>query len=388
MKLLHTSDWHVGRTLRGMSRADEHRRVLAEIVAAASEHAVDLVLVTGDLFDTAAPSPEAEQIVYRALLDLEATGAQVIVLAGNHDSARRLEAVAPLLHRGRVTVRTSWLAPEAGGVIDVECADGIVAQVGCLPFISQKNVLRGDELMGNTAAGLSGEYSAVVRGLVQMLTAAFRPGTVKVVAAHLFAHGATAGGSERTAHIADGYAVPFDVFPPSLHYVALGHLHRPQAVGGPTVRYAGAPLQLDFGEAGEAKSVAVVEAIPSNPARVTLVPLVAGRQLAQIEGSLDQLRSRVGTTADAHLKVVVRDHTRAGLAEEIRELFPHCIDVLVAPPVGSEADQHPKPERQGRSPTDLFAAYLEENLARDDRVQQLFEVLLDAESAGGLTGAP
>ena len=97
MKILHTADWHVGRTLRGRNRADEHRAVLDEIVAITRDAAVDLVLVAGDQFDRAVPTPESEEIVYDALLRLARTGAQVVVIAGNHDNPRRLTAVRPLL---------------------------------------------------------------------------------------------------------------------------------------------------------------------------------------------------------------------------------------------------------------------------------------------------
>ena len=97
VKILHTADWHVGKTLRGRSRADEHRGVLDEIVAITRDEAVDLVLVAGDQFDRAVPSPESEQIVYDALLRLARTGAHVVVIAGNHDNPRRLAAVKPLL---------------------------------------------------------------------------------------------------------------------------------------------------------------------------------------------------------------------------------------------------------------------------------------------------
>src|SRR5690349_2130715 len=103
MKILHTADWHVGKTVRGHSRADEHRAVLDELVAVAEAREVDLVIVAGDLFDTASPTPESEQIVYQALLGLRATGAQVVVIAGNHDNPHRLLAVAPLF--GELAVR-------------------------------------------------------------------------------------------------------------------------------------------------------------------------------------------------------------------------------------------------------------------------------------------
>jgi exonuclease SbcD len=104
MRILHTADWHVGKTIRGLSRADEHRAVLDEIVGLATERSVDLVIVAGDLFDTASPTPEAEQIVYQALLGLRASGAQVVVIAGNHDNPNRLLAVAPLFDELAVRV--------------------------------------------------------------------------------------------------------------------------------------------------------------------------------------------------------------------------------------------------------------------------------------------
>src|SRR5581483_8487112 len=112
MRFLHTADWHVGRTIRGRSRADEHVAVLAELAGIARAHEVDAVLVCGDVFNTAAPTPEAEQIVYRALLDLASTGARVVVLAGNHDSDRRLQAVQPLLELGAVVTRPVFAEPE------------------------------------------------------------------------------------------------------------------------------------------------------------------------------------------------------------------------------------------------------------------------------------
>jgi exonuclease SbcD len=377
VKLLHTSDWHVGRTLRGISRADEHREVLAEISGLAAAHAVDLVLVTGDLFDTAAPSPEAEEIVYRALLDLEATGARVVVLSGNHDSDRRLGAVAPLLQRGGVTVSSSFRRPDAGGIVEVACADGSTAQVACLPFISQKAALLSDDLMSSSAKALGAGYVDVMRDLIDQLVAGFTKGAVTIMAAHLFAEKGEAGGSERSAHIADGYLVPTGLFPSSLHYVALGHLHRPQSVGQPSIRYAGSPLQLDFGEAGEAKSVVLVDVTPTTPAKATLLPLASGRHLRQLVGTLDDLTRLAGTTADDHLKVVVRDQARVGLADQIRDLFPLCVDVLVAPPAGTEREKREKAERSGRSPAQLFASYLEEQHARDERVQALFDRLVD-----------
>ena len=259
MKLLHTADWHVGKTLRGRSRADEHRAVLAEIAALATSEDVDVVIVAGDVFDTAAPNPESEQIVYQALLDLAVTGAHVVVVSGNHDNERRLQAVAPLLELGRVTMAATFRRPDDGGVVEVPArAGGERARIALLPFLSQRWVVRADELMSTAADEQAQAYSERIRRLVTALTADFRADTVNIVVAHLFALGGKLGGGEREAHTIFDYAVPGTVFPPSAQYVALGHLHRSQVIPGPCpIRYPGSPLQLDFGETGDRKAVLV-----------------------------------------------------------------------------------------------------------------------------------
>src|SRR2546423_4003896 len=120
IKNVRSSHWQVGRNLLGRSRAPEHDAVLSEVAALAADERADLVLVTGDVFDSAAPTAEAERIAYRALLDLAATGATVIVLAGNHVNDRRLQAVEPLLGLGRIVTRATFARPDDGGVLEVE----------------------------------------------------------------------------------------------------------------------------------------------------------------------------------------------------------------------------------------------------------------------------
>ena len=359
MKVLHTSDWHVGRTIRGRSRADEHAAVLAEVAAVAGREAVDVVLVTGDLFDTASPGPESERLVYRALLDLESTGATVVAIAGNHDNERRLQAVAPLFERGRVVVGAMPSRPDQGGVVRLTTSGGEDLDIALVPFLSQRNAVRADLLMAGTEADAVAAYDDRCRNVIGALCAAMRPGAVRMVAAHLFVLGGTSGTSERVAHTALGYAVSPHAFPADLHYVALGHLHRPQAVGQPTLRYAGSPLQLDFGEAGEAKSVALVEVTARTPARVTEVPLTAGRALRVVTGTLAELGSLAGTTGDAHIRAVVRERARPGLADEVRELFEHVVEVAIEAPAEDGATGRRSARREGLTPVELVTAYCE-----------------------------
>lgn len=374
MRLLHTSDWHVGKLMRGASRADEHRAVLAEMAAVAAAESVDLVLVAGDLFETSAPGPESEQVVYQGLLDLAAV-APVLVVAGNHDNARRLEAVAPLLTLGRVQVRTRVARPHDGGVVRIE-AGGVPVQVAMLPFVSKRGIVRADALMRDDAYQLSQAYTERLGVLVGALTEGFAADTVNVVCAHAFAAGGTMGGGERSVHTIEDYSLSALAFPVTAQYVALGHLHRAQDVPGPTrIRYSGSPLQLDFGETADVKSVTVVDLEPGVPAAVREVRLEAGRRLRTLRGPLADLEPLAGTTDDDFLRIVVTDRRRAGLADEVRALFPHCVDVLVQSPEDAPSAR-PAPVA-GRSPSQLFHSYLESAGVDDPRLRVAFDELLE-----------
>lgn len=385
MRLLHTADWHVGRTMRGAPRIVEHRDVLREIAEIAAREQVDVVLVAGDVFDTAAPGPDAEQVVYRALLNLEATGAHVVVIAGNHDNPRRLAAVAPLLARGRITLVPTPRAPERGGVVEVKARSGETAQVATLPFVSQAHIVRINELLAAGEAEAVQNYQEKLGRFMGELTRSLHQDTVRLAMAHLFVMGAASTGSERVAHLTLGYAVTDQIFDASYHYVALGHLHRPQAVGRPYVRYCGSPLQLDFGEAGDAKSVVVVDAEVGSPARVRDIPLTAGRALRQVTGTMDELQQIVRTEtfssapADQlpHLKIVVREKARPGLSDEVRALFPSAVDIMIDAP---DRARTLRPQRKGddrRTPAELFGDYLKETGEKDEGVAPLFEELYE-----------
>lgn len=372
MKFLHTSDWHVGRTIRGRSRADEHRAVLAEITGIAADEGVDLVLVAGDLFDVSSPSAEAERIVYEALLSL-ANVAPVLVVAGNHDHPRRLEAVAPLLELGRVTVLGLPARPDEGGV--VRFAD-LNTRVAMLPFLSQRAIVNVDDLMEMDPDQHDGKYAGRLGAIIETLTAGMTTDEVNILTSHLTVHGGAVGGGERTAHIFP-YAIAAQSFPGSLSYVALGHLHRLQRVPAPApVWYSGSPLQLDFGEADDTKGVLIVEAEPGLPAAVREVQLGSGRRLIRLNGSLEQVEALAGTTGDAYLKIELDEPARAGLADEVRALFPEAVDVVLAAP--AEALSRPKSAaRLGRPASELFGEFLLDRNVEDRRLVDLFETLLE-----------
>ena len=372
MKILHTSDWHVGRTMRGRSRHDEHVAVLAEMVEVAAAEQVDAIVIAGDQFDFANPGPEAETLVYRTLMDL-AEIAPVVMVAGNHDHPRRLAAVAPLLRLGRITVGAVVSRPEEGGV--VRPVDGL--RVALIPFLSQRSIVTAADLMSLAPDAHGGKYADRVAGIADVLCAGATADEVNLLVGHLMVHGASPSGDEREAHTVMDYSVSAHAFPAGLSYVALGHLHRHQRVPAPApVYYAGSPLQLDFGEVEQAKGVVVVEASPGLPARVQFRPLRSGRRLRVLRGSLAEVEALAADVADDdYVKVVLDEATRPGLADAARRLVPQAVDVIIDP--ARRPQQAPRRVRAGRSHRELFVEYLRERDAFDERVVALFDELAE-----------
>jgi DNA repair protein SbcD/Mre11 len=376
VKLLHTADWHVGKTVRGRSRADEHEAVLAEIVGVADSEAVDLVVVAGDLFDTAAPTAESERIVYQALLGLSAQGDRpVMVVSGNHDSARRLEAVSPVFRAGGVHVAGRVTRPDEGGVLTLDLA-GHPVRVALVPFVSQRSIVTADQLMTADADQHAMAYAERMRRIAEVLASAFTDDAVNLVVAHAMVTGGVLGGGERSAHTIFDYAVPATAFPAHAHYVALGHLHRTQRIDGPCpIWYPGSPLQMDFGEQADAKHVLLVEARPGVPAKVTQVALESGRRFRTVSGTLAELAAAVVDGSDDFVRVVVREPSRVGLADEVRDLFPEAVDIRVE--LGEPDREVPAASFDQRSPRQLFADYLIAKDIDDPRLVDLFDELHD-----------
>jgi exonuclease SbcD len=379
VKLLHTADWHVGRTIRGRSRVAEHEAVLADLVRLADVEDVDLVLVVGDLFDSAAPTPEAERLVYRALLDLGRDGRPVVVVAGNHDNPRRLAAVAPVFDQADVHLHTGVLPPDRGGVLALE-AGGVPVRLALLPFVSQRHVVDADALMGAHGDQHALTYAERSRRILDALATGFEDHTVNIVVAHAMVADGVLGGGERSAHTVFDYWVPATAFPATAHYVALGHLHRAQRIPGACpIWYPGSPLALDFGEQDDDKGALVVEALPRTPASVDAVRLHGGRRLRTVAGTVEELAAQVVPDDLAYVRAIVREPARVGLADEVRALFPEAVDVRVeAPTTGADASVGALDDLGSAvTPAEQFAGYLSARGVDDPRLVALFDQLHD-----------
>ncbi len=307
MRFLHTADWHVGKTLKGRSRLDEQERVLREIVRIAREHEVDAVLVAGDLYDSAAPTAEAQKLVNRTLLGLARDGAEVVAIAGNHDHAATFDAYRGFARAAGVTLVGSVRTAAEGGVVTFTAGStGERVTVAALPFLSTRWAVRAAELLTGTPADHTAAYDQQLRDVLRSLTGGFRDDAVNLVLAHATVLNGRLGGGERLAQSIFEYAVPASVFPVDAHYVALGHLHRRQAMPAPCpVHYSGAPLAVDFGEQENTPVVCLVEAAPGVPASVTDIPVTGGRRLRTVHGTVAEL-SVLGESRSADARCELR----------------------------------------------------------------------------------
>jgi DNA repair protein SbcD/Mre11 len=256
MRILHTADWHIGQTLRGFSREHEHRKVFGRLEEIIVERDVDALIIAGDVFDSQNPSGEAQQLFYDTLVRLSRARPRMttVIVSGNHDAAGRLEAPRPLLeafnirvvgnvrrHDGRIEA-LRHLVPivDASGTLAAHVLAVSYPTAACLP-----NLTRLDDEAGSPVV-------AGVRTLYAELLEALRPqmdGLPFVATGHLHvAGGIESEGAERRILVGGQHAVPHDVFPPEASYVALGHLHKAQAVGRDTVRYSGSLIPLSATE--------------------------------------------------------------------------------------------------------------------------------------------
>jgi len=286
MRFLHTGDWHVGKAIRGRSRLDEYAAALEEVVGIAVEDGADAVLIAGDVYEHRAPAPEADAVVFEALVRLHEAAVPVVVIPGNHDSAVRFEALGKLLGPLGVHVVPRVLRPEDGGLVEIPSRDGAEnALVACVPFVPERRFGSAVELFDATEAWYQ-SYADGMGELLSAMTRAFRADRVNVLLSHLFTDGAMLGGGEREVTIGMAYAVSPSRLPREASYVALGHVHKPQSVKGSPApaRYPGSLLQLDFGETDQAKSVCVVDASAGRPAKMR-----ASRRAKRSESAISPL---------------------------------------------------------------------------------------------------
>ena len=316
MRLIHTSDWHLGRTLHGENLLGHQEAFLDWLLAEAGRQQADAVLVAGDVYDRAVPPVDAVRLLDRALLGFARAGIPMVLTSGNHDSAVRLGFGSGLSEAAGIHLRTA-LANAARPVL-LSDEHGPVAVYG-IPYLLPDAVMAELDCARSHHAVLTA-VSARIRQ-----DAADRGIDRTVVLAHAFITGARPTDSERDIRVGGVADVPAGVFD-GFSYAALGHLHGQQQVS-PVARYSGSPLAFSFGEKNHAKSVTLLELDGAGQVTVTKLATPVPRPLREVRGRLDELLARPDEDlAEAWVKAVLTDPVRpAAPMERLREKWPHTL---------------------------------------------------------------
>ncbi|AIQ48786.1 nuclease SbcCD subunit D [Paenibacillus sp. FSL R7-0273] len=383
MRILHTGDWHLGRTLEGRSRQKEQEQFIDELVDIADSEQADLILMAGDVYDSVNPPAAAEQLFYDAAARLTAGGRPLVVISGNHDQPERVASVSPLVRRQGITLVGM---PTSEPVTVHAVRTGEIAKIAALPYPSEAR-------LGELLAGESGEdelrlaYSARVGRLMQLLGREFTPQTVNLAMSHIYVLGGVESDSERPIQVGGAYTVDPSALSCGAQYTALGHLHRAQRVKGDgMIRYSGSPLAYSFSEAGQAKSVTMVDAAPGGEPEFKEIYLSCGRPLVnwKSSGGLEEIYSWLeeGRDANAFIDLELR-LTEAMSLNDIQRLRKAREGIIHIRPVYPQMELELEQSARSRMPVqELFRKFYQRQTGGaepDDGLVRLFLELAEEE---------
>jgi len=351
MRILHTSDWHLGRTFGPVSLEADQQAFVGWLLDEVVRQQVDLVVIAGDIYDRAVAPTDAVVLFRHALKSLQERGVRVAVITGNHDGADRVAAYHDLLDSSGVYLRGGY--SQIGEVIALEFADGPLDLV-LLPFLDPQAApteLAEVGTPGGTADGvddavddandadaafeklLRRTHESVLRAAIEAAGAHLVPGRRSLAVSHAYVAGASISESERKLTIGGTGTVDAALFEP-FSYTALGHLHRPQRVAGSdTIRYSGTPLAYSFSE-DHPKSITVVEMAPDGSCTVEEVRVTVGRAVSTIAGKIDELLSRQPTSRerDALIRVILTDRgVVLDAKQRLSTVYPNIVEIIPQP---------------------------------------------------------
>jgi exonuclease SbcD len=387
VRLLHTSDWHLGRSFHGASLLDQQEAVLDRIVDLCRQEQVDLVVIAGDLYDRAIPPAPAVALFTDTVRRLRADGAVVVAIAGNHDSHVRVAVYDELLTALGVTVRGDWRRCDEPLLVQSRQGGARLA-VYPLPYLEP--LLDGPALAreAGLADGEGRRHQQVLDLALARIHAhqASHPGQRSLLVAHAFVAGGRSSESERELSVGNLEVVAVPSFS-GFDYVALGHLHAAQELDGPRLAYAGSPLPYSFSEEGQEKSVRLVEFDANGLASVRVIPLAVGRQLRSLEGPLETL------LADPRLEEARACWVRAVLTDDdlprqamtrLRQRFPHALELRHRPgrQESLATSERTRRIRAARDPLERILAFYSDQQGRQPSAAEV-QLLRQALSAAG-----
>ncbi|NLN64039.1 MAG: exonuclease SbcCD subunit D [Clostridiaceae bacterium] len=411
MRILHTSDWHLGKSLEQINRLDEQRAFIDFLVGAVEKQHIDLVIIAGDLFDTYNPSAAAEELFYEAIDRLNDKGRRpIVVIAGNHDNPERLCAASPLAYKNgiillgypssdagdwKITSETIKIADSGPGWLEL-CVPGCDEHtvILTLPYPSESRL---EEVLtvDYDEISLQKAYSEKIGLILGKLSSKFRNDTVNLVTGHLFLRGGKESDSERTLQVGGALTVDPSVIPANAQYVALGHLHRPQEIRHAPcpVFYSGSPLAYSFSEAEHSKAVFIIDVVPGEQAIVEPLYLNCGKPLRRWiadEGIGQAIKwCEEGRDENAWIDLEIVTDRVFTLEEQktLRTLHPGIINIR--PRIKQDAGAIVSPEsREGRRIDVLFKDFYRYRMGveiPDDLMEAFIEIINeeDIEPGGG-----
>lgn len=358
MRILHTSDWHLGRSFHGTGTLDAQRIFIDNLEKTVREEAVDVVLIAGDVYDRALPAVDVVALFDEALERLTIAGAHVVISSGNHDSATRLGFGGRILARGGVHLRTR-IEDIATAVVFPVGAEAEVAIYG-VPYLEPRLVAEALEAESSSHTAVTSAALDRVREDIHRRSRSRR--VISIVMAHTFAAGGAGSDSERDLAIGGLGAVPLSLFD-AFDYSALGHLHGKQKLSE-TVRYSGSPLAYSFSEAGQNKGAWLLDVTQEGVEQVRTVNWPAPRNLAVLSGLLDDLLSRedLEWAESAYCHITLTDRERPARAmERLRTRFPDTLVLAFAPEGGEREDHRTYSQRiaEARDDAEICCGFLE-----------------------------
>lgn len=297
MKILHTSDWHIGQRLYGNDRHDEHRMFFDWLLQFIRTEKVDALLVCGDIFDMAYPSNQALRSYYQLLREISETSCrQIIITGGNHDSVGTLEAPREVLQVLNVTIVAGVPANQQDEIIELHDKDGkLQAVVGAVPFLRDRDIripVAGEstnERIEAVRQGILNHYHQ----LAELMLPYREQNIPQIVTGHLYMQGSQLSESERDLQLGNQAGVSAAAFPIAFDYYALGHIHRPQTISkSPVVEYCGSPLPLSFSEQNDNKLMRLLT-VENGKLSHQKIPIPLFREVKTIRGSFAEISRKI-----------------------------------------------------------------------------------------------
>lgn len=394
MRILHTADWHLGKSLEGISRMDEQEKFLENFVNIVEDNNIDLVIIAGDVYDSSNPPARAEKMFYDTLKKISSKGERMtLVISGNHDNPERLVAAGPLAREhGIIMVGTPKSVVEIGkygenkvlnsgeGFVELDIK-GEKSVILTVPYPSEKRlneVLYGamDETLERVKS-----YSDRIKLLFNSLRKNFREDTINLVVSHLFTTGAENTGSERNIELGGSFIVDKECFPKEAQYVALGHIHKPMILQGTNkkIRYAGSPLQYNKKEINFEKKCFIIDVKAREEANIEEVKLKVHKPIEVWKcGSIDCAIKMCEENKDRECWVYLEIKTDRFIREdEIKTMKSLKGDIIeIIPKINLDLEEDCEKNFSDRSFDELFIDFYEKERGVKP-TDDLLELLLD-----------